>query len=307
MKKAGIALIALGFYCVLFAFNMDVVVGTTYNIGLMNERQNVVYLSGIMFLAGIILFGFGFSAKEESKNLKSFGLWCFLSPVLLLAGIKTIVSVQESIRQENVRKQNAIDTEKYTREIKEITQRQMREKEAIKEAERKAEKANQAKIPKENSDRFIDNIDGTVTHKTTGLTWQRCLVGQTWNGTTCVGEPEYFPWAGVIQLTNNATYKNNWRLPTKEELLSLVYCSDGKYLTPRKENSDSICNKGVDSPTINTNIFPSTPSRYFWTASSLADDSSIAWTVGFGSGDIFISSRDNTSGSSVEYVRLVRK
>jgi len=50
----------------LFAFN-NVVVGTTYNIGLMNERQNVVYLSGVIFLAGIMLFGF--SAKEEAKNL----------------------------------------------------------------------------------------------------------------------------------------------------------------------------------------------------------------------------------------------
>jgi NADH:ubiquinone oxidoreductase subunit 6 (subunit J) len=109
MKKAGIAFIALGFYCVLFAFNMDVVVGTTYNIGLMNERQNVVYLSGIIFLAGIILFGFGFSAKEESKNFKQFAIACFLSPVLLLFGIKIVVSVQESIKQESIRKKNAID------------------------------------------------------------------------------------------------------------------------------------------------------------------------------------------------------
>jgi len=113
MKKAGIGLVALGFYCVLFAFNMDVVVGTTYNIGLMNERQNVIYLSGIVFLAGIILFGFGFSAKEESKNFKVFAISCFLSPVLLLVGIKTVFSVQESIKRENIRKQNAIDNEKY--------------------------------------------------------------------------------------------------------------------------------------------------------------------------------------------------
>ncbi len=117
MKKAGIGLIALGFYCVLFAFNMDVVVGTTYNIGLMNERQNVVYLSGIIFLAGIMLFGFGFSAKEESKNLKTFAMACFLSPVLLLVGIKTVVSMRESIKQEQIRKQNAIDAEAYKKEM----------------------------------------------------------------------------------------------------------------------------------------------------------------------------------------------
>lgn len=117
MKKAGIGLIALGFYCVLFAFNMDVVVGTTYNIGLMNERQNVVYLSGVIFLAGIILFGFGFSAKEEAKNLNVFAMACFLSPVLLLVGIKVVASVQESIKKENIRKQNATDAEKYKKEV----------------------------------------------------------------------------------------------------------------------------------------------------------------------------------------------
>lgn len=32
---------------------------------------------------------------------------------------------------------------------------------------------------------FIDNQNGTVTQKTTGLIWQRCSIGQTWNGSTC--------------------------------------------------------------------------------------------------------------------------
>ena len=27
---------------------------------------------------------------------------------------------------------------------------------------------------------FINNQDGTVTHKTTGLTWMTCAIGQTW-------------------------------------------------------------------------------------------------------------------------------
>jgi uncharacterized membrane protein YhdT len=118
MKKAGIGLIALGFYCVIFAFNMDVVVGTTYNIGLMNERQNVVFLSGIIFLAGIILFGFGFSAKEESKNFKHFAMACFLLPILLLAGVKLVVTAQhlvtsalESAEQNKIKKQ-AEETER---------------------------------------------------------------------------------------------------------------------------------------------------------------------------------------------------
>jgi hypothetical protein len=34
---------------------------------------------------------------------------------------------------------------------------------------------------------YSDNGDGTVTDPTTGLTWMRCSMGQTWNGTTCTG------------------------------------------------------------------------------------------------------------------------
>ncbi len=34
---------------------------------------------------------------------------------------------------------------------------------------------------------FIDNKDGTVTHRTTGLTWMRCALGQMWTGLSCSG------------------------------------------------------------------------------------------------------------------------
>ncbi len=160
MKKAGIALIALGFYCVLFAFNMDVVVGTTYNIGLMNERQNVVYLSGIIFLAGIILFGFGFSAKEESKNFKVFAISCFLSPVLLLVGItvvisaqELVVSVQQSIKQSNIKK---LAAEKNKKELAEYTKKEQAE-ELERQATAKKMLEEEAKVLKEYADEFTNN------------------------------------------------------------------------------------------------------------------------------------------------------
>lgn len=63
MKKAGVLLIALGILSVFLAFNMYVVIGSSYNIGLLNERQNIVYLSGVLFLAGIMLFWIWGSSK----------------------------------------------------------------------------------------------------------------------------------------------------------------------------------------------------------------------------------------------------
>jgi hypothetical protein len=313
MKKAGIALIALGFYCVLFAFNMDVVVGKTYNIGLMNERQNVIFLSGIIFLAGIILFGFGFSAKEESKNLKTFAITCFLSPVLLLVGIKIVASVQKSIKQESIRKQNAIDNEKYEKEMAvykqtqaaELKRRQVEEAELKKKIDK--EKQAKAKIQQEDLDRFVDNKDGTITDKTKGLVWQKCSVGQEWKENTCIGNAKEFVWDVAIKLTSNFTGKTNWRLPTNEELRSLVYCSDAEYMQ-NKDKVGSICinQNEVSQPTIiNSMYFRNTnysSYRYsFWSSSSFASGSTYKWYIDFDNGDAASSSTDD------HYVRLVRK
>jgi hypothetical protein len=285
MKKAGIALIALGFYCVLFAFNMDVVVGTTYNIGLMNERQNVVYLSGIIFLAGIVLLGFGFSAKEESMNLKKFGLLCFLSPLLLLIGIGIIATVKNVIEQERRSEKIAIDNEEYEKRMEINKQNQ-----AI------AEKQADARIWQENSDKFIDNGDGTMTHKTTGLTWQRCSVGQNWTGKKCEGKGETFEWLAAIKLTSNFAGHSDWRVPTKDELLTLVYCSSPK------EWEDASC-KSSESPTIVGVAFPNTPRDKFWSSTPHARYNGHVWYVNFLYGN-----SDNTMNYFITgYVRLVRK
>jgi len=111
MKKAGILLIALSLLIVFLAFNMDVVVGTSYNIGLLNERQNIVYLSGVLFLSGVMFFGFGFVAKEEAKNIKAFALWTFLTPIVLLIGMKVVTDIQEANRQTKIRLQIAKEQE----------------------------------------------------------------------------------------------------------------------------------------------------------------------------------------------------
>ena len=46
---------------------------------------------------------------------------------------------------------------------------------------------------------FILHNDGTATHKTTGLVWMRCSLGQTWEGETCSGPAEGFSWADALR------------------------------------------------------------------------------------------------------------
>ena len=69
---------------------------------------------------------------------------------------------------------------------------------------------------------YIDNGDGTVTHKPTGLMWKLCSEGQTWTGTTCSGTASVYSMAAAASLTGNCASKSDWRLPNLDELGSLV-------------------------------------------------------------------------------------
>lgn len=68
--------------------------------------------------------------------------------------------------------------------------------------------------------------DSEVHDKLTGLVWQRCVVGKTWNGTTCSGAPRRLYWSELQQVVASTTLSpaenaRPWRLPTYTELLSL--------------------------------------------------------------------------------------
>ncbi len=101
-------------------------------------------------------------------------------------------------------------------------------------------------------------------------------------------------------------------MPTIQELNTLIYCSNGKLRSFSKEGYDTVSKEvfsgcGSDTrgayqkPTIFHTVFPNTPRRWFWSASSHTDNSDDAWVVNFdyGGDSVF-----NRTGDS--WVRLVR-
>jgi hypothetical protein len=126
--------------------------------------------------------------------------------------------------------------------------------------------------------RFLGEDQGIVEDIRTKLQWQRCSLGQTWTGATCAGVATKYTWDEAQRLA-----PTGWRLPTKDELASLVYCSSGEpaYWKPTDREE---CEGAFGRPTIWSAAFPNTPEWLFWSSSPHAGSSSGAWFVNFGDG-----------------------
>jgi len=125
--------------------------------------------------------------------------------------------------------------------------------------------------------------------------WKRCLEGLS--GVNCEeGEVETYTWDEAVKRFKDAAYAGyaDWRLPTIDELQTLVHCSKGK-------NPDGSCKAGSETPTINRQAFPNAGVSRVWSGSPYANYSDIAWYVGFNIG--------GSSASLCDFafaVRLVR-
>ncbi|MCH8538625.1 MAG: DUF1566 domain-containing protein [Alkalimonas sp.] len=131
---------------------------------------------------------------------------------------------------------------------------------------------------------FIDQGDGSVTHVVTGLTWMRCSLGQSWDGSTCTGSINSYSWQDALQVAQSYSYagSSQWRLPKKNELASIIEerCPD---------------------PAINLDIFPNTPTYSdYWSSSPYGGSRYRAWIVNM-SGNIVA-----TTKTLERRVRLVR-
>jgi hypothetical protein len=134
---------------------------------------------------------------------------------------------------------------------------------------------------------FTDNLNGTVTHKLTGLMWKQCAEGLS--GAGCTNSSALtFTWANALVQARDSNFAGHidWRLPNIKELESIVE-SCGYY------------------PSINKPLFPATPFlpeyTWFWSGSSYVPLPTHAWKVSFHSG---FTGADAKAGDG--YVRLVR-
>jgi hypothetical protein len=128
-----------------------------------------------------------------------------------------------------------------------------------------------------------------IEDTTTGLQWMRCSQGQQWTGDTCDSDAARRAWDEAMQIAREFSFADHtdWRLPTKEELRTLVYCSSGQ---PKTWNDTGHSCKGdYDYPTIDQIAFPSTPhTREYgvWSSSPSANNSDDAWFVDFSEGTL---------------------
>ncbi len=117
------------------------------------------------------------------------------------------------------------------------------------------------------SPEYIDHGDGTVTDRSTGLTWQKCNRGQN-NDSTCTGTGTQQTWTDALAYCNSLNLAaRNWRLPSVNELKSLA-------------------NYSTANPAVNTSMFPGTRADFYWSATTVLSNTSRAWVVWFQHGTL---------------------
>ena len=152
----------------------------------------------------------------------------------------------------------------------------------------------------------LEAIDApTVVDLKTGLEWQRCALGQRWEGATCVGAPIRMTWTEAREAAEAFRHRTSsedepWRLPTVDQLQGLVYCSSGM---PAHFPDDlhTSCWGSHDVPTLEPAAFPAASAAGGWYWSRTTNSAGRAWGFDFDRGTAQIYQRSAFSGA-----RLVR-
>jgi hypothetical protein len=155
---------------------------------------------------------------------------------------------------------------------------------------------------------YKDNGDGTLTDLHDGLVWQRCVVGQKWDGRRCVEKQQYLTWfeAMTRAKSNNFLNLSDWRLPTRTEFMTLM-------------QKITECPK-LTSPYWMEDLFSRTPNAFFWSITPhsieftpLSEGGGTGIVANFYSTSLYSMTRNESlvqdetgSGYNRYYARLVR-
>ena len=129
-----------------------------------------------------------------------------------------------------------------------------------------------------NAPELIDNLDGTITDKITGLMWQKVDGGEMTH-------------SSALQYADSLTLGSftDWRLPTAFEIYSIQ-------------------NLQVNNPALNTTYFTKSNAEYWWTSDLQVNDNSRVWVsnAGGGIGNHLKSETISAGGTKRYHARAVR-
>ncbi|NKI36555.1 DUF1566 domain-containing protein [Wenzhouxiangella sp. XN79A] len=134
------------------------------------------------------------------------------------------------------------------------------------------------------SEDFREQADGTVLHTPSRRVWQRCALGQSWDGTTCTGTATRLSWSAALAAAeaHEQAGFDDWRVPNRNELAAIL---------------EDRC----FGPALNAVAFPVAPVDGYWTSSPVTDGLEQAWRIDFVDGLI-----EPASTGTQQVVRLVR-
>lgn len=117
----------------------------------------------------------------------------------------------------------------------------------------------------------VDTSRGTVRDTASGLTWSRCLLGQS--SSHCLGDGASLSWVDAINTVRAVELAgvSNWRLPKIEELVKLF----------------------AIGPACLAAAFPGIGESVAWSASANLDYATDAWTFDFDKGAAVVNARDS--------------
>ena len=129
-----------------------------------------------------------------------------------------------------------------------------------------------------NAPELIDNLDGTITDKITGLMWQKVDGGEMTH-------------SSALQYADSLTLGSftDWRLPIAFEIYSIQ-------------------NLQVNNPALNTTYFTKSNAEYWWTSDLQVNDNSRVWVsnAGGGIGNHLKSETISAGGTKRYHARVVR-